>query len=337
MKASQLRVLLQYAFKNNFPVLIKGQPGVGKSDVVEQATNACIHSDGLPYDLLITHPVVQDPTEGSGIPWVVDGVVKKLPLANLRRMIEADRPLVVFLDDLGQASPAVQAAYMQLLLARQIDGVAISRYVRFVAATNRREDRASVSGILEPVKSRFNTIVQLDVDANDWLTWARGKGMPKELIFFIDWDKSKLNEFKPTKDIENSPCPRTVAKLGDMINAGIPDEIWFETVAGAVGQSFASGFKFFMDCYLSLPTIGQIVSDPHGTPVPREIQGRFAIASLIMERMDTTNITPLIAYCERLEKELRIAVIKTATTHNPAIMMTRDFTTWITRYQQDLM
>ena len=66
-----------------------------------------------------------------------------------------------FLDDLGQAPMSVQAAAMQLILARRINGFKISDKVIFMAATNRREDKAGVTGILEPVKSRFAWIVEL--------------------------------------------------------------------------------------------------------------------------------------------------------------------------------
>ncbi len=43
---------------------------------------------------------------------------------------------VCLLDDLGQAPPAVQAAAMQLLLARRVNGHAVSDHVTFLAATN---------------------------------------------------------------------------------------------------------------------------------------------------------------------------------------------------------
>lgn len=45
-----------------------------------------------------------------------------------------------FIDDLGQATPAVQAAAMQLILALTLNGHRVSDQVVFVAATNRRTD-----------------------------------------------------------------------------------------------------------------------------------------------------------------------------------------------------
>src|SRR5690606_27326440 len=97
-----------------------------------------------------------------------------------------------FLDDLGQASPMVQAAYMQLLLARRIDGHVLPDCVTFVAASNRKQDRAGVSGLLEPVKSRFTCIMEIEPDLDSWIDWALGEGLPAELIAFLQFRGSEL-------------------------------------------------------------------------------------------------------------------------------------------------
>jgi hypothetical protein len=136
----------------------------------------------------------------------VDGKAEFLPFGNLRKLLNATVPTLFFLDDLGQAPQGVQAAAMQLLLAREINGQKISDYVSFAAATNRKEDRAGVSGILEPVKSRFVTIINVETNADDWLRWARRNGLPEELLMLIKWRPELLEKFKATADMTNSPA-----------------------------------------------------------------------------------------------------------------------------------
>ena len=63
MKATQLQQLLQFSIANNLPILVKGKPGIGKSDIIEQA---CIDAGA---DLIISHPVVSDPTDFKGLPF----------------------------------------------------------------------------------------------------------------------------------------------------------------------------------------------------------------------------------------------------------------------------
>jgi hypothetical protein len=48
-----------------------------------------------------------------------------------------------------------------------------------------REDRAGVSGILEPVKSRFTTIIEMEPDVDDWTNWATSNNIRPEIIAFI--------------------------------------------------------------------------------------------------------------------------------------------------------
>ena len=116
MTPKQLKKVLLTTCKNRLPVLIKGAPGVGKSDIVNQV------SDELEMDLVLMHPVVSDPCDFKGQPWVVNGEATFLPYGDLKMLVNATRPTIAFLDDLGQAPAVVQAAAMQLILARQVNG-----------------------------------------------------------------------------------------------------------------------------------------------------------------------------------------------------------------------
>src|SRR5580765_2856955 len=109
-------IALGKAIAGRKPILISGAPGVGKSDVVDQSAQLA------GADMILSHPAVSDPTDAKGLPWVVDGAATFLPFGELHRAINATRPTVWFLDDLGQAMPAVQSSFMQLLLARRVNG-----------------------------------------------------------------------------------------------------------------------------------------------------------------------------------------------------------------------
>ncbi len=215
MKPSDLSNLLSQAIPARMPVLIKGAPGVGKTDIVTQACQA------TGTELVVSHPVVDEPVDYKGMPAIKDDHAEFLPFGSLRRLIEAQHPTVYFMDDLGQAPPTVQAAAMQLILARRINGYQVSGQVTFIAATNRKKDKAGVSGILEPVKSRFVTIVELEPDLDDWIRWAALNSVPAELIAFIRFRPQLLFEFAPSVDMTNSPCPRTVHNVARLMALGL--------------------------------------------------------------------------------------------------------------------
>ncbi len=162
----------------------------GKSDLVAQACN------DAGADLIINHPAVSDPTDYKGLPFPVADKDEAtfLLLGDLLKLINADSPTLFFLDDLGRAPASVHSAVMQLILARRVNGHKVSEHVVFLAATNRREDKAGVMGILEPVKSRFAAIVELEVDADDWVAWAFREEMPAELIASGGISKTELHK-----------------------------------------------------------------------------------------------------------------------------------------------
>src|SRR5512137_1189962 len=116
MTPRDLSKALAIAVKNGLPVIIKGKPGIGKSDIVAQV------AADLSYDLKISHPQVSDPTDYKGFPFPDKSGERAtfLPFGELADLIEAKHPTIAFLDDIGQAPPAVQAALMQLLLARRV-------------------------------------------------------------------------------------------------------------------------------------------------------------------------------------------------------------------------
>jgi hypothetical protein len=336
MRQRLLLEALDFGIKNKMPLLIKGAPGTGKTDLVKQAAkkNNC--------DVIISHPVVSNPTDYKGLPFPDKNGEKAnfLPFGDLLRLIEADRPTVYFLDDLGQAPASVQASCMQLLLARRINGHVISDEVTFIAATNRRKDKAAVQGILEPVKSRFASILEIEVDVGDWTIWAANNGMPAILIAFINYRPGLLFVDKPTSDIINTPSPRTVAYLGTLINNGIMesaskvhkdlrDSYILNIIAGAVGEGFATEYLSFLEIHNSLPRISDIIRNPLGMPVPENTSQRFAICCALADQTNKRNIGNIVKYILRCPTEFQILYFKYATAKSPSIVNTKECTEWM--------
>jgi len=313
MKPKELKRFLTFAFSHRENVLIKGKAGIGKSDIVAQA------SQDAGCELIISHPVVSDPTDYKGMPFQDGNKADFLPFGELQRIIDADKPTVFFLDDLGQASPSVQASCMQLLLARRINNFKVSDHVTFVAATNRKEDKAGVTGILEPVKSRFTSIVELKVNTDDWCEWAVANDMPHELISFLRFRPDMLDkDTVPSKDIVNTHSPRTVASLGRLQRKGVPVDLRFEAFSGAVGEGFASEYIGYLSIYTKLPTFNDIIASPTTIEIPSEPSYLYALSGLVSSRADVKLMDDLMKFIERLPVEIQVATIK----NMPSTLMT---------------
>lgn len=323
MKPSELFSLLARTIAARLPILITGAPGIGKSDIVTRA--AC----DAGADLILSHPAVADPTDVKGLPWIVNGAASFLPFGELSQALAADRPTVWFLDDLGQASPAVQASYMQLLLARRVNGHVLSDHVTFVAATNRRTDRAGVSGILEPVKSRFAAIVELAPDLDEWCQWAIGAELPPELIAFLRFQPDLLCKFTASADLTNSPVPRTWHHVAKLLTCDLPSTVRNAAIAGAVGEGAAVEFLAFLRLYESLPSVDAILIDPDSVPVPDKPATLYALSGALAHRTTQQNFGRVGRFAERMVQdgrgEFAALLVRDAITRQPNITQTTAF------------
>lgn len=325
MNPSQLSQFLSYTINANLPVLITGAPGVGKSDSVAAAATAAN------ADLIISHPVVADPTDAKGLPWPKADQEEAtfLPFGELAKAIKATNPTVWFLDDLGQASPAVQASFMQLILARRVNGHELPPCVTFVAATNRRQDRAGVTGILEPVKSRFASIVELEADLQSWCQWALTANIQPELIAFLRFKPELLHKFEASADITNQPCPRTWAHASKMIALKLPNDLEFEGLKGAVGQGAATELLAFLQLYRQMPSLDAILLNPDTAPIPTNPATLYAVSSGLAFKATDKNFDRVVTYGNRLFKsgigEYGALMIKDAVKRTPLLANTHTF------------
>lgn len=301
LKPSDVARVLKGVIGIRKPLLIVGAPGVGKSDVVAQACDATQH------DLIISHPVVSDPTDYKGMPFPVPerGIAEFLPFGDLCRVLDAERPTVWFLDDIGQAPPAVQAALMQPMLARAINGKRLPEHVTVVGASNRRQDRAGVSGLLEPVKSRFMSILHMRADLDDWKSWAYMHGVQPEVLGLLSFRPDLLHQFVPTADLVNSPCPRTWAHASQVLSLKLSADVEQAVLAGAVGEGAAAELAAYAAVYRDLPDLDEVIAKPEKAPIYSDKQAniQWALCVGLATRTTVGNFPQVVKYAERLVKK----------------------------------
>jgi hypothetical protein len=332
MGPKELGRVLEKCVEHKEPVLIKGAPGVGKTDVVEQV------SEKTGMDLIVLHPVVSDPTDFKGMPAIVEFNDKKravfLPFGELRKMMSAKKPTIVFLDDLGQAPNLVQAACMQLLLARQINGKKISDDIVFVAATNRRQDRAAVTGILEPVKSRFTTILEMQPEKDDWIEWALTHDMPEKIVGFVNFRPNLLMTEEATSEIVNHPSPRTIAAAGRLINMGLTS---LEVLSGAVGQGCAVELVGFIKVFDELPNPQAILIDPDSVEVPKDPSALYAITAALVGLATKDSFGRVLRFGKRMPIEYTTLLVRDSLRKDGKLANNKAFIEWCSQHNDILI
>jgi hypothetical protein len=143
---------LTLAVAADLPVLLWGEPGIGKTAALTQLATAL----DLPLTTVIAS--VHEPSDFSGLPVVGDDpAVQGVPMAPpdwAVRLVRAGRGLL-FLDELSTAPPTVQAALLRLVLERRIGALRLPPGVRIVAAANPRSSAADGWELSPPLANRF--------------------------------------------------------------------------------------------------------------------------------------------------------------------------------------
>ena len=122
---------LALATAANLPVLLWGQPGIGKSSTLTELARGL----DLPLETVIAS--VHEPSDFSGLPVLGsdpanEGVAMAPPDWAVRLRHSGDG--LLFLDELSSAPPAVQAALLRVVLERRVGSLALPDGVRIVAA-----------------------------------------------------------------------------------------------------------------------------------------------------------------------------------------------------------
>ena len=285
--------------QNRLPFMVTGAPGVGKTEIITEGTALA------GADFLISHPAIEDPTVPGGFPWPDPNgkEARFLPFGILAQAIRATKPTAWLLDDFGQANPSVQAAYMQLIRSGRVGEHVLPNYVTFILATNRRTDRAGVTGVLEPVKGRMASIVELQTSIDDWCQWAFAHGIPATLVAFLRFKPSLLSAFMPTADLTNSPTPRTWASLAALEKLGFARSVEHAAFAGAVGQAAADEYLVFRQLFKSMVNLDSILADPDHAPIPTKLDELYATSVGLASRANETNFNRIATYATRLAVE----------------------------------
>ena len=272
----QARKAILTAFKSKRPVFLWGPPGIGKSEVVSEITDEL---GGLMIDLRMAQ---MEPTDIRGIPFFNKDLGKMdwaPPIELPDQELSSQYPVVVlFLDEMNSAPPAVQAAGYQLILNRRVGKYVLPDNVVIVAAGNRDSDKGVTYRMPMPLANRF-VHLEMRADFGAWQTWAVNKGIHKDVVGYLSFAKQDLYDFDSKSASRAFATPRSWCFVSDLLNDedNTDTDTLFNLVAGAVGEGLAVKFAAHRKIAGKMPEPTDILSGKVKDLSVKEISAMYSL------------------------------------------------------------
>lgn len=229
-------------------VLLRGNHGIGKSQIARQVAKLLQEAEKLPTFPVIDRRLSQV-TEGDiiGLPSTDGNVTRFNPPDWYRRA--CDEPCFLFLDELNRATPEVMQAAFQIVLDRELNGWALHPQTRVMSAVNSAA-AYNVNEMDPALLDRF-WVVDLHPDTQDWLAWAKdGDRIHYTVVEFISSHDKWLDPGKNTEPGKVQPSRRSWERLSDaIVKAGVADtpqdELFYTICLGYVGTEASIAYAEF--------------------------------------------------------------------------------------------
>jgi hypothetical protein len=295
------RRAVKKCFNKKRPMFLWGPPGIGKSEVVADITREL---GGFMIDLRLGQ---MDPTDIRGIPFYNKELGKMdwappidLPDAELASQYPV---IVLFMDEMNSAAPAVQAAAYQLVLNRRIGKYVMPDNVVMIAAGNRESDKGVTYRMPTPLANRF-VHIEMRPDFGVWQEWAVLNGIHKDVVGYLSFAKQDLYDFDAKSSSRAFATPRSWTFVSELLeDEDLDDASATDLIAGTVGEGLAVKFQAHRKIAGKLPRPEDILSGKEKDLAVKEVSAMYSL---------------VISLCYELKDALEVRKVKDSEFHGMA-------------------
>lgn len=337
-----LRPILRQSIKQKRALMIWGEPGIAKSEMVAQET------DDLGGVLIPIHLSQFDSVDLRGIPTIGETKTggrmtvwqppKILPFLG-NPDFSAEKLIVIFLDELPQAMHAVQAPAMQLVLEKRIGEHKLMPNVAVIAAGNLESHKSGSNSMLAALRNRFRH-VQLQTSIKAWCDWAHKTGINPKLIAFLRFRADNLTTFQSKDGVVTTQkafaTPRTWEWVSKTLNdPSISEDLRLQLNTGDVGPGPAGELEGFLRLFDKMPDPQDLFNNPEKADVPKDDSAMmYAISAAISTHCTTAPLLKKITpYISRMPVEYGVRTIQDILLRTQKLANTKEFNEFAAKHQ----
>jgi hypothetical protein len=309
---SQAATLIQSIGANN-TILLRGQPGIGKSDIFNSLRSS------LPNHHFCYIDVANLDLGDLGMPVIDRETMTTSYAPNVRFGVSKNqtKPVMLNLDELGKASRPVMNMLLPVILEHRIGDVKLPKGSIVFGTTNLDTDGVG-DNIPAHAFNRMTVVTLANPTSEAWLQWAANNNVAPEIMAFAhqtpeifdcyaDLDSKTKNPyiFNPMTGNTKAFCsPRSLVKAGNIISQrAVLGEATLPALAGTIGEPAARQMDAIINMADQLPAYKAIVAAPSTTKVPKTAGALFLMAFMLAGKVTEDTMDAVMEYAERMSQE----------------------------------
>jgi hypothetical protein len=302
---NKAKVSIKHAISKKRPIFLWGPPGIGKSDIVHQI------ADSIDAHVIDVRLSLWEPTDIKGIQYFDRNAGKMVwaPPMELpdEAMAAKYKNIILFLDEMNSAAPAVQAAAYQLVLNRKVGTYKLPDNVMIVAAGNREADKGVTYRMPAPLANRF-VHLKLAVSFDDWFQWAVDNKIHQDVVGYLQFAKQDLYDFDPKSPSRSFATPRSWSFVSELLEDELDNNTTTDLVSGSVGEGLAVKFMAHRKVAANMPNPSDILDGKVKELKTKEISAMYSLTVSLCYELKEASDKNDKKFDEKVHNFLRFAM-----------------------------
>jgi MoxR-like ATPase len=260
-----------------------------------------------------------------------------------------DGPIVLMIDELGKANPAVKNAMMRVMLERKVGTRALHPDSVIFATTNLGSE--GVGDLLMPHQRNRVSVVRIRKNtAQETLEYGINAGWDATILGWVKDNPHVMQSFEEVENPDDNPyiyhprSNRAAFVTGRSLEAAsdiIKERAFFDratltaALIGTIGEQAAMDLGAFIDLADKLPKLADIKANPATAPVPQSAPAVCMVVFKVLSCIDASWSEAWLTYMQRLSTEAQAMFVngvrsaKYNTERRNAVFNSPSFTQWV--------
>ena len=334
---SDIPAILHRCIRTGTNLTITGEPGLGKTSVINQVVEAIQNTD-KDFRLWDIYTPSLSPIDFS-VP-MPNTKTKKLDMYHNEMLPNAfDNPDlrgVLFLGERDNADPSVNKALQKYINNECMTGLKKPKGVIVVADSNRVGDRSGTVQQSLALLSR-SRLVNVDVDAECTLKYFEKKSVNPYVQAYLGFRREHVSTFDvmlKNKGYGIWANPRGWERLANSLDdAAAHEEVMsHEEIIGDVGEAVGREFIAFLHAARELVSYDDIAAAPMLVMTPDKLSDVYAIVAMLSGRVQAIDFPNVRQYVERYGTEVQVLFMRLLVSskgkHKASCFATNAYKSW---------